>query len=126
MVLWGQSAGGNAVDSYSYANPSDPIVAGLIASSGTAPQSASANSSAFTALASNFGCGGLGAEEELTCMQAVDSDDLHSVIREGEGVPRFWPAADGITLFENNTARADAGLVANVVCTLCWLRMFLR
>ena len=115
MILWGQSAGGNAANSYGYANPKDPIVAGLVAQSGTTSQINSANTTAFTILAKQFGCDGLSAEEELTCMQVVDNNKLHDVIRNGTNVPRFSPVADGVTLFANNTARLEDGQVAKVV-----------
>jgi carboxylesterase type B len=115
MVLWGQSAGGNAANSYGYANPEDPIVAGIVAQSGTTSQINSANTTAFTILAKQFGCDGLDAEEELTCMQGVDNDSLHHVIRNGTNVPSFSPVADGVTLFANNTARLEDGQVAKVV-----------
>ena len=112
MVLWGQSAGGNAANSYGYANPDDPIVAGIVAQSGTTSQINTANTTAFTILAEQFGCDGLSAEEELTCMQAVDNTMLHETIRNGTNVPRFSPVADGVTLFANNTARLEDGEVA--------------
>jgi carboxylesterase type B len=118
MVLWGQSAGGNAANSYGYANPEDPIVAGIVAQSGTTSQINSANTTAFTILAKKFGCDGLDAEEELTCMQGVDNDSLHHVIRNGTNVPSFSPVADGVTLFANNTARLEDGQVAKVVCLI--------
>jgi carboxylesterase type B len=118
MVLWGQSAGGNAANSYGYANPEDPIVAGIVAQSGTTRQINSANTTAFTILAKKFGCDGLDAEEELTCMQGVDNDSLHHVIRNGTNVPSFSPVADGVTLFANNTARLEDGQVAKVVCLI--------
>jgi acetylcholinesterase len=115
MVLWGQSAGGNAANSYGYAYPEDPIVAGIVAQSGTVSQLNSPNTTAFTILAKQFGCDGLDAEEELACMQDAPNDRLHNVIRNGAGVPRFSPAVDNVTLFANNTARLESGLVAKVV-----------
>jgi carboxylesterase type B len=118
MVLWGQSAGGNAANSYGYANPDDPIVAGIVAQSGTTSQINKANTTAFTILAKQFGCDGLDAEEELKCMQAVDNTMLHNIIRNGTNVPRFSPVADGVTLFANNTARLEDGQVAKVVSRL--------
>lgn len=118
MVLWGQSAGGNAANSYGYANPEDPIVAGIVAQSGTTSQINSQNTTAFTILAQQFGCDGLDAEAELKCMQQADNDKLHDVIRNGKNVPRFSPVADGITLFGNNIARLEQGQVAKVVCPL--------
>jgi hypothetical protein len=48
-------------------------------------------------------------------MQQAPNDRLHSVIRSGTGVPRFSPAVDDVTLFANNTARLESGLVAKVV-----------
>ena len=115
MVLWGQSAGGNAANSYGYANPDDPIVAGIVAQSGTASQINTANTTAFTILAAQLGCDGLGAEEELACMQAADNTKLHEIIRNGTNVPRFSPVADGVTLFANNTERLENDQVAKVV-----------
>jgi carboxylesterase type B len=115
MVLWGQSAGGNAASSYSYAYPEDPIVAGIAAQSGTVSQLNSPNTTAFTILAKQLGCDGLDAEEELACMQEAPNDRLHSVIRNGTGVPRFSPRVDNVTLFANNTARLENGQVAKVV-----------
>lgn len=115
MILWGQSAGGNAANSYGYANPDDPIVAGIVAQSGTTSQINSANTTRFSTLAKQLGCDGLSAEEELTCMQAADNDKLHDIIRNGENIPRFSPVADGVTLFANNTARLEDGQVAKVV-----------
>lgn len=117
MILWGQSAGGGAVDAYSYANPSDPIVSGLVAASGTISQTNRQNASAFSAVASRFGCDSDDADEELSCMQEVDPIDLRTFIRSSAS-PRFGPSADNVTLFENNTARAERGEVAKVVSIL--------
>lgn len=115
MVLWGQSAGGNAANSYGYANPEDPIVAGLIAQSGTASQLNTANTTAFSVVAEHFGCDTSDPEPELSCMQEADNDELHEFIRHGENAPRFSPAADNVTLFANNTARLENNQVAKVV-----------
>lgn len=115
MILWGQSAGGNAANSYGYANPEDPIVTGIVAQSGTAAQLNTLNTTAFSVLAEQLGCGDLSAEDELTCMQDADNNELHDIIRNGEGVPRFSPAADNVTVFANNTARYETDQVAKVV-----------
>lgn len=102
------------MDAYSYANPSDPIVRGLIASSGVISQINRQNTSAFSAVAARFGCSNGDEEAELGCMQAVDPIELRSFIRSSAS-PRFGPSADNVTLFENNTARAERGKVAKVV-----------
>lgn len=121
MLLWGQSAGGNAADSYSYAYPEDPIVSSIIASSGVVSQNNQLNTTAFTVLAGKVGCGGLSAEDELTCMQQVNAFELQRILQDARAnndssVPRFGPVADNVTLFENNTQRLEDGLVAIVVC----------
>jgi carboxylesterase type B len=114
MILWGQSAGGGTVDAYSYANPSDPIVSGLVSQSGVISQTNRQNTSAFSAVAEKFGCSDSDGQVELSCMQAVDPIELRTFIRSSAS-PRFGPSADNVTLFENNTARAEQGLVAKVV-----------
>lgn len=105
-------------------------MAGIVAQSGTVAQLNSANTTAFTLLAKKFGCDAEDAGEELACMQAVPNDVLHGVIKNGgTNVPRFSPVVDGVTLFANNTARLEEGLVADVVSLLTICRIsfpFLR
>ncbi|KAI1333579.1 Alpha/Beta hydrolase protein [Xylariaceae sp. FL0016] len=113
MVLWGQSAGAWSVNYYGYAYPEDPIVAGLIADSGGSTVFSTGNTSYFTAVAAAAGCGDLDAEAELECMQGLDATTLQAVASNTTGVS-FGPSADNVTVFANNTERAEQGLVANV------------
>lgn len=120
MILWGQSAGANAVVTYSYGNPDDPIVRGLIANSGAGPASASVNTSSFSRMAASFGCGNLTSSHELTCMQKVDALAIQKYVadntRGGLGGPRLGGyVADNVTVFANNTERLLKGRVAKVV-----------
>lgn len=120
MVLWGQSAGGNVVDSYSYANPDDPIVSGLIADSGVAPETTTTNTSTFSLMARDFGCGNLTAADELTCMQKADALKIQEYVKAysmGEaGRARLGGyVVDNKTIFANNTERMAQGRVARVV-----------
>jgi carboxylesterase type B len=115
MTLWGQSAGGNAVVTYSYANPDDPIVTGLIADSGAAPGSVSLNTTSFSVMAASLGCGNLTAAAELSCMQSVNALAIQNYVqgidaRIGGMVP------DNVTVFANNTERLIAGRIAKIVC----------
>jgi carboxylesterase type B len=116
MILWGQSAGGGAVDSYAYAHPGkDAIVSGLIAASGAAPQTSKRNTAAFSKLAGFFNCGGLNGTAELACMQKVDPKDIQNVLQSGNtSVPAFGLVQDDLTIFANNTDRMEKGLVASV------------
>lgn len=117
MVLWGQSAGASAVDSYAYAHSDeDAIVSGLIADSGAAGQINQVNYGSFSELANFFNCGGLGAKDELACMQKVDAHEIQNVLQSGNSsVPGFRLVEDGLTVFANNTERMEKGLVASVV-----------
>ena len=130
MVLWGQSAGANAVDSYAYAySDEDAIVSGLIADSGAASQVNQVNYSSFSKLGSFFGCGGLSSKEELACMQKVDPHDIQNLLQGAASsgntsVPSFGPVADGLTVHENNTERMESGLVAHLVRNTYHLNMY--
>ena len=115
MVLMGQSAGGGSVDSYAYAWVNDPIVHGLISESGIrVPLAGGPDPSNFTTLAGLVGCGGLGAQEELSCMQGIDAQLLEDTNSQTDGFS-FTPKADGLTVFPNKTERIEQGLVAKIV-----------
>ncbi|KAL4957589.1 Alpha/Beta hydrolase protein [Aspergillus filifer] len=116
MVLWGQSAGAGSVGLYSYAYPFDPIVTGFIADSGGATISRMPFDDLhtnFTYLAGLSGCADLDAGEELRCMQEVDGRMLAQLVSNTSSIG-FSPIPDGITRFTNVTARAEAGLLANL------------
>ncbi len=118
MVLYGQSAGSNAVLTYSYAYPETPIVSGFIASSGVAGGTNAANNSAFTNLAQQVGCANLTAAAELACMQKVDTLVLQDKIQKSDPSPLvagFRYIVDNITVFPNLTERLEKGLVAKRV-----------
>jgi carboxylesterase type B len=115
MALWGQSAGARAVVAYSYANPDDPIVTGLIADSGSASPTPLLNGTSFSTMAASFGCGNLTAAAELSCMQAVDALAIQKyVLNYSEGA-LGGPVADNVTAFANNTQRLVEGRIAKVV-----------
>lgn len=114
MVLWGQSAGAWSVNYYGYAYPEDPIVKGLIADSGGSTVfTTDPSHSNFTTVAAEAGCGGLDADAELACMQALDASTLQAVYQNTTGVS-FGPGVDNTTVFANNTERAIEGLVAQI------------
>lgn len=86
ITLFGQSAGGGAIDFYAYAWKKDPIVAGLVSQSGTALSFAisSPNMSAkywYTA-ASYLGCGNSG-----TVMSCMRSKNFTSILKAAAKVP---------------------------------------
>ncbi|SPQ20686.1 6197845a-f86e-4205-9c99-9573ce3bcaac [Thermothielavioides terrestris] len=73
VVLYGQSVGANAVALYGYAYLQDPIVKGLIASSGSVSTTNPTANLAFHDLAQMAGCANLTSAAKLACMQKVDA-----------------------------------------------------
>ncbi|KAL4911980.1 Alpha/Beta hydrolase protein [Aspergillus aurantiobrunneus] len=105
MLLFGESAGGGSVDSYSYAYAEDPIV-----------QVAPSN---FTFIAQKLGWP-LDKDEELTCMQSKPWEDIENVINQYNATQNggrslsFGPTADGQNVFSDFATRLAAGRVAKV------------
>ncbi|OSS52963.1 hypothetical protein B5807_02591 [Epicoccum nigrum] len=122
MILFGQSAGGMAVDKYTYAYPEDPIVRGFIAQSGAAVGGSSSDfaHSNFTYLAGQVGCGQAGDDALFACMQKANASTIISVLntynatQNGGRSLSFQPAADNSTSFSNYTDRALRGRFARL------------
>lgn len=125
MILWGESAGAISVDYYNFAYPTDPIVRGLIMDSGTAFSPTPTNDTAysnFTFVAENVGCAGLAGDpaQQVACMRETDASTIEGFIAEyadSEALPAmlFRPFYDEKLVFSNYTARAEAGLQAELV-----------
>jgi carboxylesterase type B len=115
ITIFGESAGGFAVDYYAYAWPQDPIVAGFIAQSGTASgarptmgRDQAANYASWYRLSAALGCGGAEAgAKTVECVRGKDSAAVTKVAN-GPGMS-FGPRADGKVVFANNKARGEAG-----------------
>jgi carboxylesterase type B len=116
ITLFGQSAGGAAVDLYSYAWTEDPIVQAFIPMSGTAlgfglPTNTTANANWFNTTAA-AGCGGAGNDHELVyqCMLSKSGEDIASsippnaVANSSAGLP-FGPVIDEELVFSNYADR---------------------
>ena len=117
---WDKGAG--LVSTYLYANGEDPIISGAIAMSGSVDsRPAQEISDKFSKLAGAVDCGGLSAEEELSCMQEVPALRLQDLVQSSTlpgsntSTPKFGAAIDGITAFANNTERLEKNLTANIV-----------
>jgi len=129
ITLWGQSAGAISTGFYQYAYPSDPVVKGFIMDSGSELLRAGVLATAdathvnFTNVADKVGCGGLGPEEELTCMRSdnVSALAIETAIQaynEAGQLLLFTPVIDGVTAFSDYHARSVAGQLAKLVCAL--------
>jgi hypothetical protein len=113
--------GAGLVGAYLYANGEDPIISGAIAMSGSATAGAQGDENSFSELAKAADCGGLNAEEELSCMQSVPALRLQDLVQatslpgSNMSVPRFGAVVDNVTVFPNNTERLEKNLTAKVV-----------
>jgi cholinesterase len=114
ITIFGESAGGFAVDYYAYAWPKDPIVNGFIAQSGTASGSKPmgrdqpATFDAWYKLSAKLGCGGADAgAKTVDCVRSKPQDEV-SKTANSLGL-NFGPRADGKVVFSDNKARGEAG-----------------
>jgi carboxylesterase type B len=122
MILFGQSAGGMAVDKYAYAYPEDPIVRGFVAQSGTAPGGSSndLSNSNFTYLATQVGCTSDKKDELFSCMQKANATAIIEVLNKYNATANggkslsFNPAPDNVTSFSNYTDRQLRGRFAKL------------
>ncbi|KAF2792057.1 para-nitrobenzyl esterase [Melanomma pulvis-pyrius CBS 109.77] len=117
ITLWGQSSGAMSVDYFNFAYPEDPIVSGLIITSGSALLPLGfdtiADHSNFTYVANHFSCNSSTPQIEIDCLRNVSSSAIISFLKDraDAGTPSlaFNPVVDNRTKFANFTARALAG-----------------
>lgn len=110
ITIVGESSGASSVDYYSFAWTQDPIVAGLIAQSGTAASPVSVRTSVETwyLAAGKLNCGHVDSNPDavLSCMQ---SKNATAILEATATLPAFAPAVDNLIVFADNFARASAG-----------------
>jgi carboxylesterase type B len=120
ITLFGESAGGQSVDFYSYAWKQDPIVEGFIAESGTAfcfglPNSPSGSALAWFNVTSSLGCGDATSDPAavLSCMRGKDYTSILQAIPPTSGstsvLGSFGPTVDDIVVFSDYADKSAAG-----------------
>lgn len=125
MILFGQSAGAVAVDYYSYAYATDPLVHGFISETGQAEPTTGVVdpiASNFTYIASMLNCTATPDKDSVfRCMQNADAQAIINVWNKynataNGGKPLgFGPQIDNETIFANYTDRRLRGLIAQGV-----------
>jgi carboxylesterase type B len=128
ITIFGESAGGAAVDMYTYAWTKDPIIAGVIAQSGSAgmrPPTGSTGSgpnAAWYKVSQALGCGGAEAgAKTVDCLRTKPADLIQKqldALTTGPGITPFGPTTDGKTIFSDTSARGKSGNFIKVVCTV--------
>lgn len=111
ITLFGQSAGAQSIDYYSYAYPEDTIANAFIQESGTTALvpalSPSASAASWYNVSSSIGCGSAESATEtvLECMRKVNSSTILAAI----GSQNFTPTVDSVTVFSDYPSRSLAG-----------------
>lgn len=127
ITIFGQSAGGAAVDYSAFAWKDDPIVAGLISQSGTAlsfnPNTKAYAQSIFFNVSQSIGCGGAD-EDAATVVSCVRQANASVILAASARVPAlptlalaqatFHPTIDDELVFSDYEARARNGSFARI------------
>ncbi|KAK5093742.1 hypothetical protein LTS08_008842 [Lithohypha guttulata] len=124
ITLWGQSAGAACTDAHNFAFYKNPLVTGLVLSSGTTnildgrpiPSTSDAHNN-FTFVAHSIGCRNLSLSDEIACMRSQPASRILNFIGQyndnnNGSLPTlsFGPIADEEIIFSNYTSRYSQGL----------------
>ncbi|ODH52885.1 hypothetical protein GX48_01079 [Paracoccidioides brasiliensis] len=123
ITIFGQSAGGVAVDYYSYAYTNDPIVSGLISMAGTAlsmkPNTMKQSARYWYTAALALGCGGRG--DVLDCMRSKSPSEILDTVTKvppepskALAQPVFHPTVDNMIVFSDYEALSAQGKFAKL------------
>jgi cholinesterase len=118
IILFGQSAGAEAIDFYSYAWTADPIISGMIMQSGTTslggayPRDLAAVH--WYNVTSTLGCGDSTSNSTLVleCMRRQTTEAIQKAIplqNVAGGSAAFWPTVDDTVVFSNYPTLAAEG-----------------
>ncbi|KAJ4258047.1 hypothetical protein NW762_008187 [Fusarium torreyae] len=129
ITIFGQSSGGVAADYWTYAYEKDPIINGIIATSGDAfsfpVNSKSVQEKNWNSVVSTVGCNS--TEDVMACMREVDWKDIEtasagikpasssSVLR---AIPPFWPKPDKEIVFSDYVSLTKKGRFSKVPALL--------
>ena len=125
MILFGQSAGGESIDYYSFAYPDDPIVTGFILQSGTVftelPKPIEQASISWYNATAELGCGTANTPSEaiLACMRSKPYSEIEPLVANGltpsaGAAGSFGVVIDNRTIFGDYVTRAQAGKFAKI------------
>ncbi|KAE9370855.1 alpha/beta-hydrolase [Stipitochalara longipes BDJ] len=117
IILFGQSAGAEAIDFYSYAWTADPIVKGLILQSGTTSLGAFPREDTAVSwfnVTSTLGCGDSTSNSSsvLECMRRQTTEAIQKAIPlelQAGGAAAFWPTVDETVVFSDYPTLAAEG-----------------
>ena len=132
ITIFGESAGGRAVDIYSFAwaDEKDPLVNGFIAESGAAPQNTGwkPHPDAWFQISTRLGCGGKEqGKATIDCMKTKPIEQVLGAVKGKGGTEKdltraFLPSVDGKTYFGDYDKRRDAGKFIQKVKLLSHLK----
>ncbi|KAK2592457.1 hypothetical protein QQS21_009836 [Conoideocrella luteorostrata] len=127
ITIAGQSSGGVAVDYWTYAYQSDPIVNGIIAPSGNAFSfpviTKNASHKNWETVVDAVGCRSSSSADVMACMRKADWQDIKkaaAAVKPGistsvlRSVPPFYPTPDDKIVFHDYLERTTQGRFARV------------
>ncbi|KAI4935289.1 uncharacterized protein J4E92_002577 [Alternaria infectoria] len=127
IVIFGQSAGGAAVDYWAYAWKNDPIVSGLIPMSGTSlsfvPNTVEYSQSIWYNVSQTIGCGGAANDSAavVSCVRSANMSALLAASAKVPGLPSvgltqatFHPTVDNMTVFADYQQLSADGSFAKI------------
>ncbi|KAI4691523.1 uncharacterized protein J4E84_003817 [Alternaria hordeiaustralica] len=127
IVIFGQSAGGAAVDYWAYAWKNDPIVSGLIPMSGTSlsfvPNTVEYSESIWYNVSQTIGCGGAANDsaDVVSCVRSANMSALLAASAKVPGLPSvgltqatFHPTVDNMTVFADYQQLSADGSFAKI------------
>lgn len=127
IVIYGQSAGGAAVDYWAYAWKNDPVVSGLISMSGTSlsfiPNTVEYSQSIWYNVSQTIGCGGPNNDPAtvVACVRSANTSALLAASAKVPGLPTaaltqatFHPTVDNVTVFADYEKLSESGSFAKI------------
>ncbi|KIK65951.1 hypothetical protein GYMLUDRAFT_239625 [Collybiopsis luxurians FD-317 M1] len=114
ITIFGQSAGAELVDAYTYSHPNDTIVKGVIAQSGSilgntvvTAGNTNLDEADWNEVATLVGCGNTTDATQFSCMQNISTTDLSAAVNNMS--TQFSLVLDNVTVFADTQARASSG-----------------
>ncbi|KAF5385607.1 hypothetical protein D9757_006786 [Collybiopsis confluens] len=114
ITIFGQSAGAELVDAYTYSHVNDTIVKGVIAQSGSilgntglVAGETSLDEADWNDVASIVGCGNVTDSAQLACMQNASTTALSEAVNGMS--TQFRLVLDNVTVFADTKTRAASG-----------------
>lgn len=135
ITIFGHSAGGVAVDYYTYVWREDPIISGVISMAGTAlsmiPNTPEESARYWNTATAALGC--TGSSDVVACVRSKPFSELSAAVLKvppepSKALPQpvFHPTVDNKVVFSNYTHLSLEGKFTRVVRTSPWIAFYIH